>query len=131
VDLKEMPDLGGLDQVVAFAGDIYNEGTIGRVESHAPFDLVMSDAAPNTSGNRSLDTARSAALVEHVVALADRMLKPGGNFVAKIFQGGEEQALLDQLRQLYRTARLIKPKASRSESFETFLVGLGFGGGGQ
>lgn len=131
VDLDELPALEPLKEVRTITGDIYEERIIEEIAAEAPYDAVISDAAPRTSGNRSLDTARSAALVEHVLALCPGVLRPGGNLVAKLFQGGEEQELLGEVRRLFATGRLIKPKASRNESFETFLVGQGFSGTGQ
>ena len=125
VDLKELPALDVLDGVHPLVGDIYEEAVISEIEARGPYDLVMSDAAPNTTGNRTVDTARSAGLVEQVIWLSDRLLTPGGSLIAKIFQGGEEQQLLEQARERFQTARLIKPRASRSESFETFLIGTG------
>ncbi|MFP4551745.1 MAG: RlmE family RNA methyltransferase [Spirochaetales bacterium] len=126
VDLKEMPDLEAHANVRTFAGDIFEPTMVAELETLGPYDVVMSDAAPNTTGNRTVDTVRSAALVEQVVALAQSMLRDGGSLVAKIFQGGEEQNLLAIARNHFANARLIKPKASRSESFETFLVATGF-----
>lgn len=128
VDLSELPGLSNLPNVETIVGDVTDEATIVMLVDRGPFGAIISDAAPNTSGNRTLDTARSAAIVEHLVWLTPRLLTPGGNFVAKIFQGGDEQPLLAELRASFITARLIKPKASRDESFETFLVGLGFRG---
>lgn len=126
IDLKELPALEALERVETIVGDIYDEQTISAARASGPYDLIMSDAAPNTTGNRALDTARSAALVEHVLFLAESMLSPGGALVAKVFQGGDEQHLLRTVRERFAAGRLIKPKASRSESFETFLVGTGY-----
>ena len=128
VDLSELPALEGFENVEVVTGDVTDEEVARRLEEAGPFDAVVSDAAPKTSGNRTLDTARSAAIVEHLLRLAPRLLAPGGAFVAKLFQGGEEQTLLGELRARFETARLVKPKASRDESFETFLVGTGFRG---
>lgn len=128
VDLSEIPALEALDDVAIVTGDVTDEHVARRIEEAGPFGAIISDAAPRTSGNRTLDTARSAAIVEHLLWLAPRLLTPGGAFVAKLFQGGEEQALLGELRSRFETARLVKPKASRDESFETFLVGTGFRG---
>lgn len=126
VDLSELPALDGLDDVETIVGDIFDEGVLARIADTGPYNAVISDAAPKTTGNRTLDTARSAAIVEHLLALTPSLLEPGGGFVAKLFQGGDEQTLLAQARDVFTKARLIKPKASRSESFETFLVGQGF-----
>ncbi|MFP4115116.1 MAG: RlmE family RNA methyltransferase [Spirochaetota bacterium] len=128
VDLCELPALEHAPNVETIVGDVYDPDVIARLEAGGPYDALISDAAPKTSGNRTLDTARSAAIVEHLIALAPRLLSSGGNFVAKVFQGGDEQDLLAQARERFETARLVKPKASRDESFETFLVGIGFRG---
>ncbi|MFW5744305.1 MAG: RlmE family RNA methyltransferase [Spirochaetota bacterium] len=128
VDLSGLSALEGLENVEIVTGDVTDEEIARRLEQAGPFDAIVSDAAPRTSGNRTLDTARSAAIVEHLLRLAPRLLARGGALVAKLFQGGEEQALLGELRARFETARLVKPKASRDESFETFLVGRGFRG---
>ena len=126
VDLSEIPALEGAAGVEVIVGDVFDHGVIECIVARGPYGAVISDAAPSTSGNRTVDTARSAALVEHVLWLCDRMLAPGGNLVAKLFQGGEEQRLLQEVRSRFRTGRLVKPKASRDESFEAFLIGQGF-----
>ena len=130
VDLSEIPALDDAAGVDVIVGDVFDPDVIERIVARGPYGAVISDAAPNTSGNRTLDTARSAALVEHVQWLCDRALAPGGNLVAKLFQGGEEQRLLQEVRLRFRTGRLVKPQASRDESFEAFLVGQDFGGTG-
>lgn len=128
VDLSPLPSLEGLPNVETIEADVFDGPTVERILAAGPFDAVISDAAPNTSGNRTVDTARSAALVEQVLLIASQALAPGGGLVAKIFQGGDEQQLLARMRSEFTTARLIKPKASRDESFETFLVGQGYRG---
>ncbi len=90
-----------------------------------PFDLVVSDMAPHTSGLRDQDVARSEELVERAIAIADVTLCAGGAFVAKIFQGGGFDQVRASLRARYDTVRGIKPEASRKESSEIYLVGLG------
>lgn len=126
VDLSELPDLESFANVETITGSVFDEPMIEQLAERGPYDAIISDAAPNTSGLRTLDTGRSVAIVEHVLWLCPRLLVPGGNLVAKLFQGGEEQALLQEVRRLFETGRLNKPQASRDESFETFLVGLGF-----
>ncbi len=128
VDRSEIPALEHADGIDVIVGDVFDEGTVERIVAGGPYGAVISDAAPSTSGNRALDTTRSAALVEHVLWLCDRVLAPGGNFAAKIFQGGDEQRLLGEVRLRFATGRMVKPKASRDESFEAFLAGQGYRG---
>lgn len=89
-----------------------------------PFDLVVSDMAPHTSGTKEADAAISAELVDRALDIGDRCLAPGGNLVAKIFQGAEFEAVRKRFRDRYETVKLIKPEASRKESVEIFLVGM-------
>jgi 23S rRNA (uridine2552-2'-O)-methyltransferase len=126
VDLSPLGELEGLGNVEPVLGDIYDTAVIQALSARGPFDAIISDAAPRTTGNRSVDTARSAALVEQVISLCPELLRTGGAMVAKLFQGGEERALLAQVRSHFTTGRLMKPRASRSESFEVFLVGTGY-----
>ena len=107
-------------------GDFTAEPVAGSIIAAGPFDLVVSDAAPSTTGNRTLDTARSAEIARNVLAVCTRSLAPGGNCVLKIFQGGEEREVLESMRRMFTGARAFKPKASRSESMETYFIGLGF-----
>jgi len=90
-----------------------------------PFDVVLSDMAPNTSGTGFSDQARSHALSCEAFKLAQRCLRPGGSFVVKIFMGAEVQAFLADLRRHFSSVKGFKPKSSRPESRETFYVGLG------
>jgi 23S rRNA (uridine2552-2'-O)-methyltransferase len=95
------------------------------VLSRGPYGLIVSDAAPATSGNRSLDTLRSLALAETALGYAETALARDGNMVVKVFQGGDTGDLLKALRGLFRTGKSFKPKASRPGSFETYYLGLG------
>jgi len=107
-------------------GSILDEPVRARLRGRGPYDLVVSDAAPATSGNRLVDQARSEELVEAVMGLALEVLAPGGALVMKIFQGGEEKRLISELRGHFAQARAFKPEACRAESFETYLVASGF-----
>jgi 23S rRNA (uridine2552-2'-O)-methyltransferase len=91
-----------------------------------PFDLVISDMAPKTSGQRHADQYRSYELVMRALALAKTVLKPGGTFVAKIFQGAEFEDARKSLRESFDKVRTMRPEATRDESYEVFLVGIGF-----
>jgi 23S rRNA (uridine2552-2'-O)-methyltransferase len=107
-------------------GDFSLPEVAARIEEEGPFDSVVSDAAPSTTGTRSLDTARSAQIVRTVLAICRRCLVPGGSCVLKIFQGGEEREILAEMRGMFAEFRALKPRASRSESMETYFLGLGF-----
>lgn len=90
----------------------------------ASFDLVMSDMAPHTSGQRHRDQFGSYELYMRAVEIAGQVLASGGAFVGKIFQGPELEQAREATRAHFKTVRIIKPEASRSESFEIFIVGL-------
>ena len=94
------------------------------IKENGPYDLVVCDAAPKTTGNRTVDTARSEQLVEMAIWYAQSMLKQGGNFTVKIFQNGDQQRLLKEMREIFTQAKGFKPEACRNESFETYLVGI-------
>lgn len=115
----------------ALQADFTAEGTVAELVALGPYDCVLSDAAPATTGNRIVDTARSEALVEVVLFFLPRWLRLGGNVAVKIFQGGQERVLLEQLRGAFAQAKAFRPSAVRSESFETYLVGLGYRGAGE
>ena len=123
VDLKPV-ELPPSDSLHTVEGDVTDEAVRDELREHGPFDVILSDAAPSTTGNRTLDSARSAELVEIVLELADELLAPGGHMVAKLFQGGDEKTLLESARARFRSARIQRPKASRSDSFEVFIVGV-------
>ena len=93
-------------------------------------DVVLSDMAPNTVGHRQTDHLRIVGLIEAAAAFAISVLKPGGAFVAKAFQGGETAEVIGTLKQHFTSVKNVKPKASRSESSELYLVATGFKGRG-
>ena len=90
-----------------------------------PVDLVISDIAPNMSGNSSIDQARSAYLVELALMFAQEHLKPGGHFLVKVFQGSEFNMFLKTMRETFSEVHSRKPKASRDRSSEVYLLGKG------
>lgn len=90
------------------------------------FDAVVSDMAPNTSGIRIVDQAKSLELCEMVFVIAKKLLKPGGNFACKIFYGAETEHFRAVVGQSFREAKIRKPEACRNESIEHYVVGMGF-----
>ena len=91
-----------------------------------PFDVVMSDMAPRTTGTKFTDQARSLELACEALNVALLYLRPGGSFVVKIFMGPDVQELLQPMRKAFRSVKSFKPKSSRAESKDTFFVGMGF-----
>ena len=89
-------------------------------------DIVLSDAAPNTTGSAATDQARSADLVRAVFSLALETLKEGGAFLAKIFDGAESNDVFAELKPFFRELRRIRPEASRKGSSELYFLGKGF-----
>jgi 23S rRNA (uridine2552-2'-O)-methyltransferase len=100
-------------------------------ERLGPFDIVLSDMAPKTTGHKFTDQARSLELCEAALGVAFSRLKPGGAFVVKIFQGPDAPAYLTGLKKYFASVRVAKPKSSRAESKEIFYVGTGFSGSRQ
>jgi 23S rRNA (uridine2552-2'-O)-methyltransferase len=95
-----------------------------------PADLVLSDMAPNTTGHGATDHLRIIGLAELALDFAIKVLAPGGGFVAKVFQGGSEKALLEALKRNFASVRHAKPPASRKDSSELYVVAMGFRGEG-
>ena len=93
-----------------------------------PADVVLSDLAPNTTGHAPTDHLRIMALAELALDFAVTILAPGGSFVAKVFQGGSERAMLARMKRCFVSVRHAKPPASRKESSELYLVATGFRG---
>jgi 23S rRNA (uridine2552-2'-O)-methyltransferase len=89
-------------------------------------DVVLSDMAAPTTGHRATDHLRTTALFEVAIETAEDVLKEGGAFVGKVFQGGAAPELLKRLRRSFREVKHVKPPASRAESVELYLVALGF-----
>jgi len=89
-----------------------------------PIDVVISDMAPNTTGIRSVDAARSMALSERALEVAARLLRPGGHFCVKILEGGEMKAFLDACKEVFAHVKIKRPKSTRDGSTETFVIGL-------
>ena len=90
------------------------------------FNVVLSDMAPATTGSKGLDAARSFQLCQTALNIAEMVLKPGGSFMCKIFQGEEFKEFSDIVRNRFKRHKIFKPRSSRKESKEIFIVGLGF-----
>jgi 23S rRNA (uridine2552-2'-O)-methyltransferase len=107
-------------------GDIYETTDEELLGDAKAFDVVLSDMAPDTTGIRSADQARSANLFEEALKRAERLLAPAGSFVGKIFQGPDVEKLRKRMGARFSDVKLLKPEGSRQESLEVYLVGKGF-----
>ena len=123
-DLNPLSNSVRGDNLRFFQGDLNSKEIRESIKALGPYDLVVCDAAPLTTGNRFVDTARSESLVEMAIWYAQSMLKAGGNFAVKIFQSGSQGELLKTMRGFFESAKGFKPEACRKESFETYLIGL-------
>jgi 23S rRNA (uridine2552-2'-O)-methyltransferase len=127
IDLLEMPEIDGvafaqLDFMAANAPAKLLEMMDGKA------DVVLSDMAANTTGHRKTDQLRIVGLVEDAAAFAADVLKPGGTFVAKVFQSGADATLMTQLKRDFTTVKHVKPAASRKDSSERYVLAMGFRG---
>jgi 23S rRNA (uridine2552-2'-O)-methyltransferase len=130
IDLNEpsfRPPEGGAE-FRFLKGDLFSAEVERTAAELGPYDLVLSDAAPHTSGSSLVDAQASLELAIRAFELACSCLRPGGNLVLKVFQGGEEGALLARIRAGFAKARAFKPGASRSESREVYFLGFNFSG---
>ena len=113
------------DHVTVITGDVADlEGHLAEL-GQTRFDVVLSDMAPATSGNRHVDEARSVGLCEAALYIADKTLVPGGSFACKIFQGSDFKAFTDQVRQRFNRQVTFRPQSTRKASREVFVIGLG------
>lgn len=124
-DVLEMEDIPG---VAFFQADLTDAHVPAMLKQalDGPADIVLSDMAAPTTGHRATDHIRTIALVEIALAVAEDVLKPGGVFVGKVFQGGSSNELLARLKKSFREVKHVKPPASRQESVELYVVALGF-----
>lgn len=120
--------MDALTDVVFVQGDFTDEKVFDELMSKidGKVDLVISDMAPNMSGNASVDIPNAMYLVELALDMARQTLKPNGAFIAKVFQGEGFDALLNEMRQSFTKVYSRKPDASRARSREIYQIGVGF-----
>ncbi len=128
IDYLDVEALPGVDFIkMDFMEDGAEEALMALLKDGRA-DVVMSDMAAPTVGHQRTDHLRIIALAEAAADFACRILRPGGVFVCKVFQGGTEQTLLDVLKRNFRTVRHVKPPASRKDSAELYVLATGFRG---
>ena len=124
-DILDMPTLAGVEFL---HGDFREDGVLSTLETMLDgdaVDLVLSDMAPNMSGVDAVDQARAMHLAELAMEFADRHLKPGGDFLIKLFQGVGFDDYVRELRKRYRKVAIRKPAASRRRSSEVYALAQG------
>ena len=127
-DILPMDPIYGVDFL---QGDFREQSVLDellRIVGDTEVDVVMSDMAPNMSGNLEVDQPRAMYLVELAFEMCNQILKKGGSFVVKVFNGEGTEAYLRMLRSAFKEVKVRKPDASRSRSREVYYVGLGFKG---
>ena len=127
IDLLAMEPIPGVEFL---EGDFTTPETLQALRNLVgakPVDLVMSDMAPNISGNRAMDQPRSMALLDEALLFAREVLRPGGDFLVKAFQGEGIDAFTRELKQHFKVVKTLKPKASRPESREIYLLARSYG----
>lgn len=125
LDILDMQPIGG---VTFIQGDFREESVLRVLEekiNKTPVDLVIADMAPNISGVKDVDQAGAAYLTELALDFSKDWLKPGGNFLVKVFIGAGFEEILQNMRQMFDKVVTRKPKASRDRSSEVYLLGLG------
>jgi len=125
VDVTEIEPLPG---VVNLTLDVTEEGACDHIIAAlgGKADVVLSDMASPATGHRATDHIRVVALVETALEMAEDLLAPGGTFLAKVFQGGAGQELVARMKQSFVKVHHVKPKASRAESPEVYVLATGY-----
>ncbi len=124
IDILPMKEIEG---VIFKQIDFTNpEATSFLLDTFQKVNVVMSDIAPNTTGNDNLDHLQIMALVEQAYNFAREVLIVGGTFIAKVRQGGTENNLLSQMKKDFDIVKHFKPESSRKESSETYVIAMGF-----
>ena len=124
IDILPMKEIEG---VIFKQIDFTNsEATSFLLNTFQKVNVVMSDIAPNTTGNDNLDHLQIMALVEQAYNFATDVLIVGGVFIAKVRQGGTENNLLSQMKKDFNVVKHFKPESSRKESSETYVIAMGF-----
>lgn len=123
VDLESVKPLG-LNNVMTIVGDVTDGETLKQIIRLFPgkVDVVLSDLAPNVSGVWDVDHLRQVDLSRIALMLSEKLLKPEGWFVVKVFQGFEYNMFLEEVKSTFSFVKVVKPKASRKASAEIYLV---------
>ncbi len=126
VDLSSIKPLDGVEMI---QGDITQADTVERIKevmNGRNADVILSDMSPDISGVYSVDQARSAWLCECALIIVDQVLRPGGRFICKIFEGEDTKAFIEKVNPRFSAVKTFSPEASRKSSSEVYIVAKSF-----
>jgi len=129
VDLQEGKkiSIAKAAEIIWFCDDITADYIVEKIQKiRKDFRTILSDIAPRTSGNKWVDQQQSLNLARRVLELAGELLESGGNIYVKVFEGEDFREFVDSVRKSFKTVKIVKPKSSRSESREVFVLGMGY-----
>ncbi len=129
IDLQEGKriNIAQAAEIIWFADDISAEDIVEKIQKiRKNFRVILSDIAPRTSGNKWVDQQQSLNLARRVLEITGQVLENGGNFYVKVFEGEDFKEFVDSVRKNFKTVKIVKPKSSRTESREVFVLGMGF-----
>ena len=129
VDLQEGKrlSLNKPAEIIWLCDDIMSDDIVRKLqEIRRSFRVLLSDIAPRTTGNKWVDQQHSLKLARRVAELAAELLERGGSLYVKVFEGEDFKSYVDTLRMNFKTVKIVKPKSSRSESREVYVLGMGF-----
>jgi len=126
VDLLDVEGISGKN-FTSIKGNLFEDDTLEKILSiSSSYDVVVSDAAPNTSGQKFADHARSIELVRNIYAFSRKVLKNNGNFTAKLYDGEDTKNFVDELKKSFKKVSAYRPKSTRKNSFEIYLICKGY-----
>ena len=128
---SDILEMDSIPDVTFIQGDFTEDAVLAQIleaVGNSQVDLVISDMAPNMSGTPAVDMPKAMFLCELALDLAARILKPGGNFVIKVFQGEGFDAYVKDARQKFDKVQMIKPDSSRGSSREQYMLAWGYRG---
>ena len=126
IDIQPVNKKLQLPNLVLFEKDIFELKSPADLGVERPFDVVLSDMAPKTTGIKTVDQARSLDLIESVFGMLPILLRPNGNFVIKVFESNDAQVFLKAQKDKFADFQYLRPKSTRSVSKEFFVIGKGF-----
>lgn len=124
VDLQPLQNNIHLPPIFHFIrGDIFHTEILDSLIRKGPYNVILSDAAPSTTGNRLIDSTRSWEIAKRILEIVEKCLKKGGNLVVKIFQGEDTGDILKKMKGLFTIVKANKPTTSRKKSTEQYYIG--------